>query len=279
MPASRPVLQFNGFQRGDKMAQPLHNIQFWSISLPANAGPGLPNTGSPETFHQNADSWIPEAELGMRLPPYRPTYLFPAFVNERHQALSTCAVEPQGTIDLGVPGWLRREDALKLYELAYFSQGNILELGCFQGLSTSILAQAIRDAGGARSITSIDYIADHTKIARKRLETKGLSGIATFLVGDGADVCQKLVMENRRFSFIFIDHSHRYEDVARVCRLLPDLLDNQGFCLFHDFNDGRNQNPQNPDYGVSQAVAHILDPKVFTFFGIFGCTALFRKCA
>src|ERR1700728_4334116 len=46
-----------------------------------------------------------------------------------------------------IPGWLAPEDALKLYELAYFSPGPILEIGMYCGRSTTILATAVADSG------------------------------------------------------------------------------------------------------------------------------------
>ncbi len=50
-----------------------------------------------------------------------------------------------------------------------------------------------------------------------------------------------------------------------------------GFCLFHDFNDRRNADPAETNYDVYRAVTEGLDPKVFEFYGIYGCTALYRK--
>ena len=59
-------------------------------------------------------------------------------------------------IDVGIRGWSQHDDALKLYEMAFFAEGDILELGCFEGLSTSIVAQAIADADRSRKMHTID---------------------------------------------------------------------------------------------------------------------------
>src|SRR5262249_44886716 len=87
---------------------------------------------------QNADSWIAPAEIGTRIPPYRRTIAGPGFINEHHRFFAVCPVKEEILIDIDIPGWLRREDALKLYEMAYFTNGHILELGTYQGLSTAI---------------------------------------------------------------------------------------------------------------------------------------------
>lgn len=245
----------------------------WALPQASNTQ----TTGRVMPVHQNADSWIPPAELGARIPPYRPTFDFDSFINERHRSFSTCAVHNRITIDVGIPGWLRREDSLKLYEMAYFAEGDILELGCYHGLSTSILAQAVRDSGTQKFIVSIDQEEGHLASAEKHLAARGLGRYVRLLSGDGTNVCQRIIAENTRFTFAFIDHSHKYSDMVEICKLLPSLLTEGGFCLFHDFNDGRNNDPLQTDYGVLQAVCDSLSADEFDFYGIFGCAALYRK--
>lgn len=81
------------------------------------------------------------------VPPYRATYAFAGeFLNEQHRFYSICPAK-EHLIDLGIDGWLRRENALNLYELAYFAPGPILEIGSYHGLSTSILARAVAEGG------------------------------------------------------------------------------------------------------------------------------------
>jgi hypothetical protein len=58
--------------------------------------------------------------------------------------------------------------------------------------------------------------------------------------------------------------------------MLPAIVGSGGFCLFHDFNDRRNEDPDEPDYGVHRAVADGLDPESFEFYGIYGCSGLYR---
>lgn len=228
-------------------------------------------------IHQNTDSWLPLAEIGTRIPPYKPTFDFTSFINERHRTFSTCAVQNGFLINIGIPGWLRREDALKLYELAYFTTGDILELGCYQGLSTSILAQAIKDSGRQKSVFSIDLEASHLASAEKQIRGRGLGEYVKFICGDGAEVCQTLIRENRQWGFIFIDHSHKYQAVVDVCQLLPKLLLNDGFCMFHDFNDGRSNDQNQAEYKVPQAVHDSLNKELFVFYGIFGCSAVYKR--
>jgi len=235
--------------------------------------------GKPQAVQilQNADSWIAPAEIGTRFPPYRRTFAGSEFINEHHRFFAFCPIKEEILIDLGIPGWLRKEDALKLYEMAYFTGGHILELGTYQGLSTVILAQAVKDAGGGRLITSVDLDSTATAEAKGYLQQRELNTHVRLVCAAATQFCRELIGNEQTFGFVFIDHSHAYHHVAEICQLLPALLSQGGFCLFHDFNDARNSDVNDLAYGVSRAVYDTLNMKVFDFYGIYGCTALYRK--
>ncbi|HJY84096.1 MAG TPA: glycosyltransferase [Candidatus Binatia bacterium] len=226
---------------------------------------------------QNADSWIDPAEIGVYIPPYRRTFAGPGFINENHRFFTFCPVKEEILIEIGIPGWLRREDALKLYEMAYFTSGHILELGTYRGLSTAILAQAVKDAGKRKLITSVDLDSTTTAEAKRHLEQRKLDMYVQLGCAEATQFCRELLNNKRTFGLVFVDHSHAYRHVSDICQLLPSLLSKGGFCLFHDFNDVRNNDVNNLDHGVSRAVYDNLDMKVFDFYGIYGSTGLYRK--
>lgn len=245
-------------------------------------------------------------DLGNWFPKYQPTYeLEHDYINSYHRFLASCPrkknflikiktrqpVRPFLTnsvrdllVDLRnlyrfgfvIPGWLLREEALKLYEMAYFSQGNILELGCYHGLSTSILARAVQDSPYKKTIFTVDLdpacIIDTLRNLRKMNLVRG---IITFCE-DGTSALQKLAAAGTTFSFIFIDHSHTYQHVWEACQELPKVITSGGFCLFHDFNNPENKNQQNTRTHVYQAVRDGLDPNRFDFYGIYGGAGLYR---
>jgi predicted O-methyltransferase YrrM len=161
--------------------------------------------------------------------------------------------------------------------MAYFAEGDILELGSFNGLSTTILARGIRASRRGARIVSVDLNPGSVRETRRTLRWQGLSRDVVQICGDAADVAARLAAEGRRFAFVFVDHSHEFEPTRRVCQALPSLLTPGGFCLFHDFNDARNTDPGANDYEVYQAVMEGLDPERFAFYGIYGCTALYRE--
>lgn len=216
------------------------------------------------------------------VPPYRPTYeISGEYINEQHRSYSTCPAK-EGLIDLGIDGWLRPQDALKLYELAFFAPGPILEIGSYHGLSTSILARAVADSGpesSDRRIVSVELDPAAQAVARAHLERLGLAGNVELVQSDAHAYCLKAAAAGERFAFAFIDHDHAYASVLEVCRELPGLTLPGAFCLFHDWLDARNFEPEDADYGVFGATRDGLDPREFPFYGVFGVAGLYRRRA
>lgn len=237
-------------------------------------------------MHRHVETFLAPADLGVVIPPYRPTYPQAGpFLNSRHAALASCPVRDGVLIEMRtrrffgrrIEGWLRREDALKLYELAFCAEGEILELGSYHGLSTSILSQANHDSGLRKRLVTVDLDAANVRTTNRTLRARGLLRGAELICGEGAATVRALAEAGRRFAFVFIDHAHAYAPVLGVCRELHRAVTPGGFCLFHDFNDVRNRDGADPDYGVYQAVLAGLDPDAFQFWGIYGCAGLYRR--
>lgn len=215
--------------------------------------------------------------LGKIWHPFIPTYSYPGtYLNRRHRVFAECPLH-EGLIDIGIKGYLLPDDALKLYELAYFARGDVLELGCYHGLSTHILASAISDSGARKKLVAVDLHPRALVIAGALLEKDQYDRFSYFRCGDATSVCKELVGERRCFDLVFIDHSHTYEAVASVCKVLGDLVSPGGMCLFHDYNNEWNADPNNHEYGVWQAVHDNLSTELFEFYGSYGCTGLFRR--
>jgi len=238
---------------------------------------GEPAEARPAFRHP--DSWI---DLDLTLAdrrfsrPFRKTYDYPGtFIDDAHRRLGEGARDQM--IDRGIDGWLLPDDALKLYELAYFGNGDILELGTFHGLSTSILVDAVAAAGRRNAIVTVDLSPELTAKARSNVARFPGSDRVEFLSMDATAAVERAHSQGRTFAFVFVDHSHRYEHVVPACRLLWSVVEPGGFVLFHDFNDPRNDDPKNDEYGVYQAVSESLSRKLFEFWGVYGCAGLFRR--
>ncbi len=245
----------------------------------ANAAHLGEQEGAAAAKHRHPESWI---ELDTTLVdrrfsrPFQKTYDYSGpFIDAEHRKLGE--VPRDRMIDLGIEGWLLPDDALKLYELAYFGGGDILELGTFHGLSTSIMAKALVAAGGARSIETVDLDPQLSRKAQENLTSLPGSDRVRFHSSDASAAVARFHAQGRSFGLVFVDHSHRYQHVVPTCRILWSVVEPGGFVLFHDFNDPRNDDPKNPEYGVYQAVADGLSRKHFEFWGVYGCAGLFRR--
>jgi predicted O-methyltransferase YrrM len=179
-------------------------------------------------------------------------------------------------IDLGIDGFLAREDALKIYEMAYHSAGDVLELGTYKGLATSIIAEALGEANGG-NLETIDTDVAANAVARENVNAQRFGAKARFVVRDAAVRMDELILLGRKFGFVFIDHYHGYDTTYEAASRLRDLLKPGGYVLFHDFLDAGNSDP-NHIYGVYQAVLDTicLDPG-FEFVCNSGCCGLFRR--
>lgn len=234
-------------------------------------------------IHQ--ESFMQLEELFNWIPPYLATFDFPGeFINESHRSFSTCPIKDGIMIQIKdrplegsvIEGWLQREDALKLYEIAHCVSGDILELGSYHGLSTSILSQANHDSPYKKNIYSVDLNPGNAAFVSRHLRAMGLEDHVNTICSDALSAVREFAASKAKFEFVFIDHSHAYDPVYTVCRELRNVLVDGGFCLFHDFNDPRNRDCDRKDYGVYQAVVEGLDPAEFQFYGIYGCAALYR---
>lgn len=237
-------------------------------------------------MNKHPQSWLPLEELGSHIPPYLPTYDFtPPFIDRTQRSIADSPRQDGSLIQMKnrrwfgklIPGWLRPEDALKLYEMAYFADGDLLELGSFHGLSTAILAQACRNSQVPKRLHSIDLDPTCTTATQNNLRALGLQKFVTTRSLDATLAVREFAQSGTQFAFVFVDHSHAYAPVFEVCQSLEQILLPGGFCLFHDFNDIRNRDVLDVDYGVCQAVQDGLESDAFEFYGIYGCTGLYRR--
>jgi len=227
-------------------------------------------------LHRHSHTFLTLEQMATsRVMPYRRTYEFAGdFIDEQHEKLGTARRNSNGFIDIGLYGLLSPTDALKLYELTYFCGGDVLELGTGYGLSAFIEAQASHAAGLDNEIVTIEILPDRVAIAQKRLLSKHGCERVRFICGNYIHVLKEM---ERSFKFVFVDHSHDFDNVYWLCKnYLAKVMEPGAFVLFHDFNDPRNPDKEHKDYGVYQGVQGGLDASRFEFWGIYGCAGLFR---
>lgn len=190
-------------------------------------------------------------------------------MGEFYQKLLALDSDANASMELfGFKGKLWPSEAMTLYEMARFAKGEILELGCFLGASTIIMAKATQ-----QHITTIDLSTSAVETARKNFKAQGVADQITVICADGAAGIRGL---DKKFSFAFIDHDHSYEAVYSACMELPRVMEAGSHCYFHDFQDERNfvEDPKHK-MGVYQGVKDALEDKL-EFVGYSGCGAIFK---
>lgn len=214
--------------------------------------------------------------LGREFPGYRRCFDFPgSSVDAFHKSIAEWPVEG-GLVRGPVTGFLRPADALSLYELAYFAQGSVLEMGSAWGLSTTILCQALRNARRRARVISIEIDPNFQKATAQAVAARGLKRYYQAIHGDAGVEADRLMAKGHTFGFAFIDHDHAYRPTQIACRQLGLLLSPGGYALFHDFNDERNRSDPET-YGVYRAVMELIQRPSWDFLGVIGCCALVRR--
>ena len=132
-----------------------------------------------------------------------------------------------------VNGLLYPQDVLKLYELAFLTPGPILEIGTYEGLSTSIMARALRDAGNANRLVSLDVSSDSLTTAKINLEHQDLEARTVLLEGSAHELMK--AAPGFRPSLVFVDGDHSLLGVINDLRALRRTVPNGGIICFHDF--------------------------------------------
>jgi predicted O-methyltransferase YrrM len=122
----------------------------------------------------------------------------------------------------------------------------MLDIGTAKGFSACVLSWALRDAGIAGEVVSIDLVDPLERVRRNSVaELDGLRTVPefvdpfraceiTFLGGGSLPWLDRATLDNRRVGFAFIDGKHSFEAVQAECRLLPLLQQPGDVVIFDD---------------------------------------------
>lgn len=119
--------------------------------------------------------------------------------------------------------------------------GDVLEVGCWKGLSTSALAQR-----ACKRITVVDIFQKSPEYEqywnedvynkfKSNMESIGAWEKLEVLRGQSGEMLPKLIAQNRKFDFILVDASHKYEDVRRDVDAAKRLLNKSGVIVCDDY--------------------------------------------
>jgi predicted O-methyltransferase YrrM len=201
---------------------------------------------------------------------YEPNYRTTgAFISEAHSRASELVAD--------VDGWLREEDALKLYELAFWAAGPILEVGTYRGKSGVLMATAARDAGSSAVVISLDTDGEAQARAEAAARSHGVHGRLWPVLGSVA----AFFAANPGFapSLVFLDGDHSYDGVSRDLNTLSRHLPTGALLCLHDYFDPRNECSDCAEIDVRRAASESTLIRDCVFCGVFGASAVFRRSA
>ena len=144
-----------------------------------------------------------------------------------------------------VSGLQTKKEKRHLYNLARCGRfGLIVEIGSFEGYSTIILGKAIADLGG--EVVAVDphtgilnetdeeasaFLHDTWPLFNENIQKAGISRVVRPLRLTSEEA---VVNWKDPIRLLFIDGSHRYEDVKKDFLLWRDHLVRGGVVVFHD---------------------------------------------
>lgn len=172
-----------------------------------------------------------------------------------------------------IPGMLSEESGKFLYALCYAQQleGDVVEVGSWQGYSTSFLARAVADSGKGR-MYAVDhfrgnvgkekqYVVGEPDLSdlRQKFEDNmlrmGLGETVRLLPMSNREAADHLRREAVHIRFLFIDGDHSREGVQRDVDFFFPLLMKGSIVVFDDCS------PSAP--GVIEVVDGLLRRKLF----------------
>ena len=174
-----------------------------------------------------------------------------------------------------VPGWLRPEDAEKLYELAGSTRGPILEIGTYRGKSALLMALAMKHSHGDGVLYTLDVDRRAIAAAAGEARARGVADTIVFVLG--TVVAFARAYPHVRPTLTFVDGDHSRSGVERDLAVLERMVPAGGLLLFHDFADPRNDDPACPETKVRPAVEASWVAEQCDFEGTFGVCGLFVR--
>ena len=135
------------------------------------------------------------------------------------------AQDKHGMLVHDIKGWMHVDEAKVLWHTIQMYD-NCLELGTYQGLSTSIIAQANPDC----NITTVEIFEENTVQAKQNCSTYKNVNFIT------ADSNEWLKDCGQKFDWIFVDHSHESFYMDQTIMLLRQCVTPDHLILLHDMH-------------------------------------------
>ena len=162
-------------------------------------------------------------------------------------------LERLAQISLSIPGMVTPRSGQILYALCVFQEatGDVVEIGSWQGRSTSFLARAVLDSDNGRFF-AIDHFKGNVgkeasyvvgKQDLSDLKHNFMSNMKSLNLESSVNLLDMTTIEAAReftqgqIRFLFIDGNHTYEGVSKDIELFFPLLSSSAIIVFDDFSN------------------------------------------
>jgi hypothetical protein len=152
-----------------------------------------------------------------------------------------------------IPGMITTESGKMLYTLCYLQEikGDVVEIGSWQGRSTSFLARAVKESINGKLFAIDHFQGNIGKEQLYKVKNDDLSDLKSGFISNMkhlglVDVINLLEMNSQEASnriasnsirFLFIDGDHTYNGVLKDIELFFPKLVNNAIVVFDDFSD------------------------------------------
>lgn len=170
-------------------------------------------------------------------------------------------------------GLMYPQDALKLYELAWFSPGPILEIGTYHGLSAAVMARSLNDSNNPQRIYSLDVDPAALNEARQNLSSQDLLDRVTLAEGPVQDLAR--VMPDFSPMLVFVDGDHTLWGVISDLKVLHEIVPRGGIVAMHDYEGYQHSDAYWTQ--VRKGVHLSWMTHECRFLGRFGLTGVFQR--
>lgn len=162
-------------------------------------------------------------------------------------------IEAMGDMSLSIPGMITPDSGKFLYSLCYMQelQGDVVEIGSWQGRSTTFLARAVKESKngnffaidhfggniGKEEFYKVDGSMNQLKMNfEKNILKFGLSNTVNLLDMSNEEASDEF--KDKTIRFLFIDGDHTEEGVKKDIELFFPRLVPGSIVVFDDYFDG-----------------------------------------
>jgi predicted O-methyltransferase YrrM len=135
---------------------------------------------------------------------------------------------------LGYPAWNLLYYALFTSILPERDDVVVLETGTNRGVSTIVIAQALKDLGVAAVLDTVEHDPQLVEAARENLKRAGLLDRVRFHTGDAIEFLGEMAERFDHFDFVLIDDLHTYDQVWQEIEIVQPMVAASGGKIYFD---------------------------------------------